>query len=239
MQALESEWASREDAIILESGVILLPIPDYAKSEYRAGSDGKIYSSRKRVVSRAAIGAKWGQMKFRYGTKGYPRVCIFAKGKSSRFSENVHRLVCAAFHGPPPPSEDRMEVRHLDGDRTNSLPGNLAWGTRADNWLDRKIHGRGIEGEKNPTSKITNEERAHLRWAFENNLCTQKHAAKALGLPLNIIQRACNYEPFDPVVANEQLEAKAVLSKSILENWGKPMVDEPREPVIHDPCEGF
>lgn len=32
----------------------------------------------------------------------------------------------------------RPEVRHLDGDRTNDRPGNLAWGSRVENEQDKK-----------------------------------------------------------------------------------------------------
>lgn len=50
----------------------------------------------------------------------------------------VHALVCAAFHGPRP---EGAEIRHLDGDATNNVSSNLAWGTRSENNLDRVAHG--------------------------------------------------------------------------------------------------
>jgi hypothetical protein len=39
-----------------------------------------------------------------------------------------HRLVCTAWHGPPPTPE-HTQVHHKDLDPSNSLPGNLAWAT--------------------------------------------------------------------------------------------------------------
>jgi hypothetical protein len=46
----------------------------------------------------------------------------------------VHRLVCEAFHGPPP--SPNHQVRHLDGNKTNNRAENLAWGTHSENSLD-------------------------------------------------------------------------------------------------------
>jgi hypothetical protein len=43
----------------------------------------------------------------------------------------VHRLVCEAFHGPPP--NERSVVIHLDEDALNNRPENLKWGTQKEN----------------------------------------------------------------------------------------------------------
>jgi len=56
---------------------------------------------------------------------GYPTVKIHGK----RYRVAV--LVQLAFAGPP-------EVRHLDDDRSNFRPENLAWGSRVENEQDKK-----------------------------------------------------------------------------------------------------
>lgn len=43
----------------------------------------------------------------------------------------VHRLVCEAFHGPPP--FERAVVIHLDENALNNRPENLRWGTQKEN----------------------------------------------------------------------------------------------------------
>ena len=48
---------------------------------------------------------------------------------------SVAVIVALAFHGPP-------EVRHLDGNRQNNKPGNLAWGSRRDNERDKRENRR-------------------------------------------------------------------------------------------------
>jgi hypothetical protein len=43
----------------------------------------------------------------------------------------IHRLVCEAFHGPPP--FQRAVVIHIDEDATNNKAENLRWGTQKEN----------------------------------------------------------------------------------------------------------
>ena len=50
-------------------------------------------------------------------------------------------LVCLAFHGRP-------EVRHLNGDRQDNRPRNVAWGSRRQNERDKRTGGETEEGEK-------------------------------------------------------------------------------------------
>ncbi|WP_088260936.1 HNH endonuclease signature motif containing protein [Fimbriiglobus ruber] len=95
-------------------------------------------------------------------------------------TRSVHSLVCSAFYGPPP--FPGAQVRHLDGNYKNSQPSNLAWGTRQDNWRDRRAHGNGAEGEKHHHSNFTDEERGHIRWAVGKGLASGRHAARVLGV---------------------------------------------------------
>jgi hypothetical protein len=67
---------------------------------------------------------------------GYVRVTLHLSGRQSTIT--VHRLVMQAFVGPPP---EGLEVRHLDGDRTNNRLSNLRYGTASENMQDRIRHG--------------------------------------------------------------------------------------------------
>lgn len=75
---------------------------------------------------------------------GYPQIRL-SKANNPKTS-NIHRLVCEAFHGPPPSPEH--EVAHLDGARTNNRADNLKWKTVAENAADRKVHGTERMGEE-------------------------------------------------------------------------------------------
>lgn len=49
----------------------------------------------------------------------------------------VARMVCEAFHGPPPPF--RTYCLHIDEDGMNNRPGNLTWGTQLENLNHPKV----------------------------------------------------------------------------------------------------
>lgn len=65
----------------------------------------------------------------------------------------VHRLVCEAFHGPPP--FDRAVVIHIDENALNNRPENLRWGTQKEN-LNMPgfiAYCKSRTGENSPTTK--------------------------------------------------------------------------------------
>ena len=82
---------------------------------------------------------------------GYPTVRTYHMGAHKRHL--VHRLVCAAFHGPAPSSHH--EVAHADGVRTNARADNLRWATRKENCDDSKRHGTSLRGERQNGAKLT------------------------------------------------------------------------------------
>jgi hypothetical protein len=164
--------------IQLQNGVTLKTIPSSPNEDYRAGSDGRIYSRTRYAGFGRKEYVDWYALSGHLTKKGYRSVSMCHENK--KVTKNVHRLVCMAFHGLP--TSNSLQVRHLDGNPENNLPENLAWGTQAENWQDRKAHGRGCEGEKHHAAKLTDTEREHLRWAISKGLCSQRQAARALGM---------------------------------------------------------
>ena len=162
----------------------LLPISVSPNDDYMAGSDGQIYSrTRYKGFGRKEL-VDWYPLKGHVTPKGYQTISMSHENK--KVTKSVHRLICIAFHGEPP--TPTSEVRHQDGDSSNNRPSNLCWGTAVENWQDKRLHGRATEGEKHWASKFTNQERTHIRWAVQNGLCSQRHAARALGVALSSIQ---------------------------------------------------
>jgi hypothetical protein len=153
----------------------LITIPN-ERDDYAVGMDGQVYSMTT---------GSWLPLKARPDPKGYLAVTLMGK-QGRKLTRRVHRLVCIAWHGLPP--TPNHQVRHLDGNPANSFPGNLTWGTQAENWQDRIAHGHGISGEAHPLSKFTDSEREHLRWAIRAKLCSQRHAARMLGVSQASIQ---------------------------------------------------
>lgn len=76
-------------------------------------------------------------------------------GVSTRLwgNKKVHRLVCEAFHGPPP--FDRAVVIHLDENALNNKAENLKWGTQKENLNAPGFieYCRGRVGDDNPYVK--------------------------------------------------------------------------------------
>jgi hypothetical protein len=65
----------------------------------------------------------------------------------------VARLVCEAFHGPPPPG--KPNCLHGDEDALNNRPGNLYWGTQKENLNAPGFieYCKGRTGEASPYTK--------------------------------------------------------------------------------------
>jgi hypothetical protein len=118
--------------------------------EWRTIPDAPAYevSSIGRVRSWVGPGGATGRrrlstprvLKQNLGPNGYYR--LKTGGSSVRL---VAHLVAAAFLGQRP---DGMEIRHLNGVRTDNRVENLAYGTRSENQLDRLLHGTHNQGNK-------------------------------------------------------------------------------------------
>jgi hypothetical protein len=109
--------------------------------------------------------------------KGYA-CCVFWDEKGHyRF---VHRVMCIAWHGPPP--FEGAHAAHLDGVRDHNAPENLVWASAQENNAHRIGHGTDGRGERNPRAKYTEREvrEVHrLRAAGVRNI----DVAERLGMP--------------------------------------------------------
>lgn len=155
--------------------IVAMEIPGVGRA-YCAGSDGVIYSRAR---------GDWRPLKAHANGNGY--LCVTIMDGARKTTRAVHSLVCSAFYGAAPFAG--AQVRHLDGDPQRCEPANLAWGTQAENWRDRRAHGNGAEGEKHHAAKLSDAERAHLRWAIARGLCSQRHASRALGMSQSAIAK--------------------------------------------------
>ena len=113
-------------------------IPDVP--DYEAGDDGSIRSVDRVVWKSDGRGRSYAcrlrsqVLKPWLAGAGYRYVQLGANGHKGP----VHRFVCMAFHGVPHVGK---EVAHLDGNRLNNNPANLAWVTHAENEKHKQIHG--------------------------------------------------------------------------------------------------
>ncbi|WP_253278713.1 HNH endonuclease [Pseudomonas syringae group genomosp. 3] len=91
--------------------------------------------------------------------KGYKTVSIMLPNGKSR-PVGVHQLVADAYHGARP---DGLVVRHLNGIPSDNAPGNLKYGTDAENSDDRKRHGTYLGGSNHHNSKLTGGQAVAIR----------------------------------------------------------------------------
>jgi len=68
-------------------------------------------------------------LKFSYDQQGYQRVCLYV-GNCKNKTIKVHRLVAETFIENV---ENKKDVNHIDGNKTNNNISNLEWCTRSEN----------------------------------------------------------------------------------------------------------
>lgn len=90
--------------------------------------------------------------------KGYHFVRLYVDGQSKTYL--VHRLV-AQLYVPNP--DDKPEVNHKDGNKSNNNDWNLEWVTGQENVDHSVITGLVKRGSDRPNSKLTDEQVLEIR----------------------------------------------------------------------------
>ena len=134
---------------------------DFNGKKYKANQFGVVYNNKDQP------------MKQSLNSDGYPVVWLEGmkqeNGKKKRYYEKVHKIVATLFC-PKPIREEKLEVNHLDCDRTNNYYKNLEWITHKENIqysIDKGFH-KNIEcvGEKNVKAKLTETDVYFIRKKF-------------------------------------------------------------------------
>ena len=110
---------------------------------------------------------------------GYPQFGLSHNGKY--YSHKAHRLVAKAFIPNP---ENKSQVNHIDGDKTNNRSSNLEWATRSENMshsYDNGFHV-GQKGELRYNSKLTKESVLEIRNAYNLGCFTHQEIADAYSI---------------------------------------------------------
>lgn len=124
--------------------------------------------------------------------KGYRRKdgylwVMLREDDGRRACRALHRLVCTAFHGPPP--FPGAQVAHGDGSRTHNAADNLSWKTALGNAEDRERHGRTRRGHAHYLSALSPEALADVR----SSSLSCRAAAEKHGVSKATISRARRY----------------------------------------------
>ena len=135
---------------------------------YQVSSFGRVRSLDRKVPSKYGRFRKVKGMilKLRTDKDGYYKVNLKKnqKGKSSR----VHRLVAEAFINNP---ENKPQVNHINGVKSNNNILNLEWATLSENrrhaYQTGLQNGEARRGVKNNFHKLTPEQVLAIRKAYE------------------------------------------------------------------------
>lgn len=101
---------------------------------------------------------------------GYMYVDLCKDGKIKKFT--VHRLVALTLIPNP---ENKPQVNHINGIKTDNRPENLEWCTRSENQKHSiKIGLRTTNGEKNSQSKLTEKDVLYIRNSNERGCILAK-----------------------------------------------------------------
>ena len=114
--------------------------------------------------------------------KGYYRVSIGGK------LVFVHRLVAEKYIPNP---ENKSQVNHKDGDKTNNHVSNLEWVTNKENRNHALKNGLHTTGENCSWSKLTKEQVDFIR---KNKDVSSNELAKAFNVSARTIRDVRNYK---------------------------------------------
>lgn len=114
----------------------------------------------------------------------YSRVYLFVNSKKK--SKYIHRLIAQAFI---PNLENKPEVNHKDGDKSNNNKSNLEWATRSENMrhaVDTKLL-INKRGEEVHTAKLTEEGVLKIREMLKSGVLSDKEIASMFGIKTNTL----------------------------------------------------
>lgn len=151
-----------------------LPVVGY-EGLYEVSDRGRVRSVD-RVVKNIRVRRWPGKILAQHMSRGeYPAVTLSRLGKKKNIQ--VHILVLTAFDRPCP---DGNEALHGPAGKKDASLGNLHWGTRRENILDRVRDGTHNRGERHGMARLTQAQVDEIRerWAAGE---TQKSLAAEFG----------------------------------------------------------
>jgi hypothetical protein len=151
----------------------LRPIPGY--SPYLAGDDGKIYRPIRHKHS-----PNYPIKEVARSVSDYGYLRLSWRGSYV----GAHVLIAIVFHGPRPTPAHL--VRHIDGNKLNNRPSNLAWGTHAENAADAVGH-QTYRGTKNGRAYLNEQIVIAMRQAAAAG-SPKEAVAERFGVPLRNVR---------------------------------------------------
>jgi hypothetical protein len=107
---------------------------------------------------------------------GYSQVTLCNRGFNT--GKSIHRLVAEAFIPNP---ENKPQVNHINGIKTDNRVENLEWVTPEENMIHAYLAGLIKEGSKHYNSKLNDEQVSKMRNLYRTGNYSQRDLAKKFG----------------------------------------------------------
>lgn len=107
---------------------------------------------------------------------------VLYSGPPSNRYVKAHRLAYQMHHGPIP---DGASILHSCDNPSCVEPTHLRAGSHVDNMVDRKAAGKYLQGQDNPSAKLTNAQVRQIRKRYRRGLGV--HLAKEYGVTVAVI----------------------------------------------------
>lgn len=128
--------------------------------------------------------------------QGYLGVTI-SLSKKHKILIKVHRAVAFMFVDNP---NNKEQVNHIDGNKTNNKSNNLEWVTCQENLIHAVKHGLKTSGEKCKWSKLSNEDVKQIRLFVKNHIYTMKELSKIFNVSYSTIRDVISYRTYKDVI---------------------------------------
>lgn len=148
------------------------PIPGY-EDYYEVSNDGQVKSIDRVITRRDGVRVSYtGRIRIpSVNAKGYLRLNL-CDGRNKQ--KDIHRLVAESFVDGR--TEERNQVNHINGIKTDNRACNLEWVTNRQN-INHAVENNltaNKHGEKNPNAKLTQEDVNDIRDRFAEGNITYK-----------------------------------------------------------------
>jgi len=190
------------------------------EGQYEISSHGNV-RSLDRVITGYSQGRSCfikGRVKKQYDTNGYLGLSLCKDGFNRSF--RTHRVVAEAFIPNP---ENKPEVNHKDGVKTNNRVENLEWNTHSENI--KHAHNTGLKrnalGENHFRSTASNKLVVELKEALNEDKYTVDYLVKKFKVSTHLISKVKNNKTRKSLNLPEPLDAPRFRISSPVQDRGR------------------